>query len=236
MSVTVDSFTSFAPDRDWSFPIWGAAISRCGFPISKAVFCDNTGKDSGDQIRVQIPGAFTPVGDRYPVRFDKLSGGLRSWHFANIWNKYIPKFTGDYVLSIEDDVLPEPGFLKRMVESLQDTKVGVVGLAVKCRHKSAHLMVYRCTSIDPFILDRKNLVRERSGKVEVDSVSTSCCLFRREFLDGFQFQSSPNEAPKGGWGHEWSLMKKIRKAGYKVLCDFDIKVWHYQSPTEFVQI
>ena len=233
----IDLFTSFAPDRAWSFPIWRQAVSNCGFPISKLVLCDNTDQTTSHEIIGAVPPGFTlssVVLNRYPIRFDKEPGNIRSEHFANIWNLHIPKFDQEFVLSLEDDVLPEPGFVKQLVECMKPD-VGVAGLGVKCRHKSAHLMVYHCTSLEPFVIDRRNLVKERRGIVEVDSVSTSCCLFRRSLLDdGFRFLSSPNGDGKGGWGHEWSLMKKCRLAGLKVVCNFDVPVRHWKNASEWI--
>lgn len=229
----IDLFTSFAPDRSWSFPIWRQAVTNCGISVSKLVLCDNTGQPTSHEIIGAVPPGFTVVLNRYPVRFDKEPGSVRSERFADIWNLHIPKFDQEFVLSLEDDVLPEAGFVEKMMECMKPG-VGVVGLGVRCRHKSAHLMVYRCTSLEPFVIDRKNLIKERAGVLEVDSVSTSCCLFRRSLLEGFKFTSSPNNDGKGGWGHEWSLMKKCRLAGLKVLCNFDIPVRHWKNASEWI--
>ena len=148
-----------------------------------------------------------------------------STHLANVWNETIDSkaFDGaEFVLSWEDDVVPEPGFLPRMLAAMKPG-VGIVSLPVRSR--MGHLMVYDVISADPFRLDWKKKLDGKTGVQEVGSVSLSCALIRKSILDGFRFSAQPN-GNSGGCGHEWCLMKRCHQLSLKIVCDFDITVAH----------
>jgi glycosyltransferase involved in cell wall biosynthesis len=148
-----------------------------------------------------------------------------STHLAHVWNETIDSkaFDGSkYVLSWEDDVVPEPGFLPKMMAAMKPG-VGIVSLPVRSRQ--GHLMVYGVTSVDPFRLDWKNKLDGKTGVQEVGSVSLSCALIRKSLLDYFRFTAQPN-GDSGGCGHEWCLMKRCNQLSLKILCCFDVTVAH----------
>lgn len=148
-----------------------------------------------------------------------------STHLAHVWNETIDSkaFDGsEYVLSWEDDVVPEPGFLPKMMAAMKPG-VGIVSLPVRSR--MGHLMAYDITSVAPFRLDWKKKLDGRVGVQEVGSVSLSCALIRKSLLDGFRFTAQPN-GDSGGCGHEWCLMKRCNQLSLKILCCFDVTVAH----------
>ena len=224
-------YTAFHKDRDWSMRFYETALQHGGYMPSKIV----TMRDSDG--RKDVEGILHD--NAVHLRADSVCGSgseAISNHLASMWNQVINSdaFEGvDYVLSLEDDVVPNELFLARMVMQMDsDSNIGVVGLPVDSR--KGHLMVYRLKSVDPFLLDRKRRYRKMDGLNDVGSVSLSCTLIRASLLRNFRFTGTPNPGKKHrAFGHEWSLMKMCHRLGMRVTCDFGIGVKHMKGPDDF---
>jgi len=121
--------------------------------------------------------------DRYweaRKKFDELFKVL-----AGAWNWFIEESRGDYILSLEHDVLPQEGTYKKLIEGLnKHPEAGAMACPAKTRHK-AH------KNVTMIRVERTKGVWGKfyfaeSGKELFEPCgwsSLSCILFRKELIE-----------------------------------------------------
>ena len=231
----VTLFTPFSPVRTWTHPIWMEGIRGAEHYIDRVFAFNNTNTEmellkAFFKEEMDVPNIVVP----YPTVFHDKPAAVRAECIARMWTSAsrVISSVSKYLLSVEEDVVPEQGFLRQMMEVMEaNTEIAVLGLPVRSRH-TKHRMVYMTRSIDPWMLG--DVVPESTDRVQfVHSVSTSCALIRTDLLKGFTFTGRPNEDGSGGNGHEWSFMKKVLLAGKKVAC-LNIGSKHYVDEKTWV--
>jgi len=219
-------FTAFAANREACLETWVRQVESAGYPIDGRVFVlDNPRPD----VEAYARSCGAVVWTRPPL--EAGDSGTVCEHLAGHWNLVLPELLKyDYILSVEDDVFPEPGYLHRLLTFQRSQKgIAIVGAAVPAR-KDRHIMAYPLKSLDPWAIDSKAEL-PKSGRHAMGSVSLCCTLIRTTVLPkGFQVTGRPNidaeGNPSGPRGHEFSIMKAITTQKYKVGVDFDMKVEH----------
>jgi len=218
-------FAAFAPGRELCLEKWIRHVEAGGYPIDGRIFVlDNPRPDVENYAR--SCGAL--VYSRPPLP-STCSADICE-HLAGHWNLVLPELSKyDYILSVEDDVFPEPGYLDKLLDIQRSQRgIGVVGAAVRAR-KDKHVMAYHLKSEDPWLADTRAPIPDH-GVHSMGSVSLCCTLIRTKALDPeWRFTGRPNVTdgqPSGAKGHEFSLMKHVAARGWKVAVDFDLKCEH----------
>lgn len=212
MNESITLVTFFAPGRKDIHDLWLDAVSK--LQIDKIILVNNSNEEI-NHSKIKRPINIV----RYSKSFADKSSRDKAEQFAEMWNLITPIIDTDYVLSLEDDIIPCDGFLSKMTDEMTHD-IGIIGLPIRSRHSKC-VMAYNCISIEPWKLDRKYKVQGK-GLTRVDSVSLSCTLFRSILLRNFQFTGYT-----GGNGHEWSLMRHCAFSNLKVYCDFDLSAKHH---------
>ncbi len=218
-------FTPHAPGREWALKGYTDAVMQAGHTINRLVMMLDSRRDD---VRAAWPKAHFLTHAPLAARTAKAMAS----HMSSLWNTAIDSGLTDdvrWVWSLEDDVVPPAGTLKRLLGIAQaHPGIGIVSTPLRARTRSGkpgHLMIYRRKSNDPFVIDRQFRYKHTTGVHDVGSVHVGCTLIRADLLKGFRFTATPNDG-KGGFGHEWSLMKHCAMRGLRIVVDFGLDVQH----------
>lgn len=223
---TVCLFTAFAPGKEFCLDKWIRHVESGGYPIDGRIFIlDNPRPDVENYARSCGALVYT----RPPLPSTDSADVCE--HLAGHWNSVLPELLKyDYVVSVEDDVYPEAGWLRRLV-TIQHSQRGIAiaGAAVRAR-RDGHVMAYQLKSEDPWIAETRATPPPTGGVQAMGSVSLCCTLIRTTAIgDGWVFTGQPNVTdgkPSGARGHEFSLMKRVASQGWKIAVDWDMEVEH----------
>ena len=127
-------------------------------------------------------------------------------NLAVVWNRLIEESTEDVICLLNNDTLVEEGW-DRMIEVLEDKKVGAVGpVCNNCGGK------------------QKNM--EKNGQIEeINDLSGFCYLFRKEVWE--EVGEFPEDMPF--YGQETVFNRKLEDRGYKLMVDRRVYIHHYKG-------
>lgn len=223
---TVCLFTAFAKGREACLGKWIRHLEAAGYPIDGRIFIlDNPRPD----VEMYARACGAVVYQRPPLE-SRDDAAATANHLAGHWNAVLPELLKyDYIISLEDDVYPEQGFLRRLLAFQRSQRgIGAVGAVVAGR-KDGHLMAYPLKNLEPWDIDT-HTPQPVTGHRSVGSISLSCTLLRTTCIPkGFQFTGQPNVVdgqPHGRRGHEFSLWKAMSLAGHKIGADYDLRTEH----------
>ncbi|MCC7260914.1 MAG: glycosyltransferase, partial [Candidatus Latescibacteria bacterium] len=165
-------------------------------------------------------------GDIRVVRNDQNQG------FARACNQGVEAAAGEYVILLNNDTVPQPGWLEALVRLADsDPRIGVVGARLlypgtgKIQHAGLEMVagmpehVYRgAAGDDPRVLVQRDL----------DMVTGACMLVRREL---FVARGGLDTAYVNGV-EDVDLCLRIRQAGYRVVYCPDCVVEHHEGASE----
>jgi len=140
---------------------------------------------------------------------------------------------GDYICYLNNDTLPQWGWLERMVDVLEkNPKVGIVGARLyfnqddkgiwKIQHAGVTFRNGEIEHIGRFQTDKE--VRGM-GCEEIESVTGACMLVRKE-LAGFDAKYVR------GYYEDIDLCLTVRQKGYKVVLNHEAKLIHYEGKSQ----
>lgn len=125
----------------------------------------------------------------------------------------------EYVLVIEDDIVPEPAALKKMLKTV-DAYTAAVVAHYEC-HIQGHSLVWYTTKKGDV-----HFPRRKEGIEEVGGSGFGCSLFRVSDLRKNPFYTRVHHTPPEWYDH--ITYKTLQRYG-KVLCNWDIDVEHLQT-------
>ena len=152
--------------------------------------------------------------------FDNPNSVEKTTKMYNLWWKMKDYVDGDYVLSLEDDVVPTPDAITKMKEFLNsDSNIAFVSAAVRRRgggwmnHAIINGVMKHWIQDDPF---------------EVHLSHMSCVLFRGDVFQKLSLKKASNYV----WEH--TIMNDIKAMGMKAWClGYQCVAKHYASPERF---
>lgn len=125
----------------------------------------------------------------------------------------------EFVLVIEDDIVPEPAALKKMLKTV-DAHTAAVVAHYEC-HILGHSLVWYTTKKGDV-----HFPKRRKGIEEVGGSGFGCSLFRVSDLRKNPFYTRVHHTPPEWYDH--ITYKALRKYG-KVLCNWDVAVEHLRT-------
>lgn len=139
-----------------------------------------------------------------------------------------------FILFLNSDTVPTPGYLSTMLFNMFDPKVGIVGAKLLFAEGSPHgpfgtvqhCGVFRTKHGEPFhAYEKANPYDERANcRLELDCITGACLLVRRalfEDLEGF------DPVFRVGTFEDVNLCWEARKVGWKVVYDPNAVVYHH---------
>ena len=150
----------------------------------------------------------------------------------NIGIRYALKSGADYVLLLNNDTTVDKDFLKELISvAHRDTNIGVIGPKIYW-YDAPHTIQSTGARIDFWTGGAMSLNWKKTddaldaagvdGLLPVDYVFGACFLVKRSvikevgMLDPVYFL----------YGEDVDWCMRIRRAGYKIVCDLNSKIWH----------
>lgn len=159
---------------------------------------------------------------------------------SEIWSRADKHFTGAFVMSIEDDNIPEhPGAVAKLYEGLGPDVGAVCGpyhsrpvvdsnrlLALEWFHRKDGATSLRQITRHPGDLPDE----PTGGCTDIGATGVGFTLIRREILHGFEY---PFGRPGQWMGQDFGLWRHLRDRGDRLVCHWGAPIRHYYTPTEY---
>jgi GT2 family glycosyltransferase len=139
----------------------------------------------------------------------------------------LAKAKGEFILLLNNDAVVKHDYLTVALESFQDKQVAAVGGRAYFWNDDAPLLdeqnpFYSYMEVDIFSGEARMLSQDSSRIQEVNVVSGSAVLVRRSVIDKIGYLYDPFFA----YFEETDLFARMKRAGYKVLYDPRLRIWH----------
>lgn len=137
----------------------------------------------------------------------------------------------DFVLCLEDDILPPPHTLTEMVHALQaDRLAGVVSGCVQTRFsKKGHLLAWQGHWSDTGRMDHhEHVIDAPQGNIQVTAAGFMCTLFRRQVWDAIAFRPGPLWSRSNAF-YDWAAAHEVERLGWRWLLCGGVRCVHLQS-------
>ena len=198
-------------------------VTPTGFEL---ILIDNASTDNTKAVFQKLKKKFKNI----KTIFNKKNLG-----FAKANNIGLAKTTKPYVCYLNNDTLPQWGWLERMVDVLEtNPKAGAVGARLYfpknpkrewiVQHAGVEIRNGEPKHIGGRIKDKlvKNL-----GIQEVGAVTGACMLVRKKL-------GKLNEKFTRGYYEDIDLCFRLREKGWKVFVNHDAKLIHYEGKTQIL--
>ena len=126
----------------------------------------------------------------------------------------------EYVLVIEDDIVPEPAALKKMLKTMDEHTAAVVA-HYEC-HLQGHSLVWHHNRKGNVV----HFPKRRKGIEQVGGSGFGCSLFRMSHLQQTPFRTCVHHKPPA-W-YDYITYNRLQRSG-KVVCNWDIDVEHVKT-------
>jgi hypothetical protein len=154
---------------------------------------------------------------------NRVSGKDNARHFYQmaviyVYNLMLAGCSTEFLFTLEDDIAPEPGALKKLFEAFREDTVAAVA-SYPCRFRDCVIVWSKQNG------KRVQFAKARSGVEPVCGSGFGCSLFRSSVLKKQPIHYSGDRPD--GW-YDDVAFALLREHG-SVLCDWDIKVEHMES-------
>ncbi len=198
-------------------------------PGFELILVDNNSTDGSKDILKSLEKKYSKQGHDIKCIFNKENLG-----FAKGNNIGLKQATKDYILYLNNDTLPQWGWLERMIDVL-DTKedAGVVGSRLYFKQKEDESWEIQHAGIK-FNIDNepKHIGRYKKdslvsvvGVQEVEAVTGACLMVRKKL-------AKLNEKYIRGYYEDIDLCLVARKKGYKVYINHESRLVHYEGKSQ----
>ena len=140
-----------------------------------------------------------------------------SLNISGLRNLGASKARGNILTFIDSDCIPVKDWLFNGILRLQDKNVGVTGAACSIPHKSTWV-------------EKAWYSSKPKGVKEVDFLGTANMFVWKELFDRL---SGFNEELRTG--EDYEFCNRVKRCGYKVVSDDDIKVFHLRGPRTLIE-
>lgn len=154
--------------------------------------------------------------NEYGIEWIVLPGQRKGQHYSHEHAQEIGK--GDFIFRIDDDEVAEPDVLERLLASMKEG-VGAVAPAVLLPNPTPLPTGMKNT----MSMLHSNVQWFKHTGIEEQEHLYSCFLYRKNIAH-YELTLSPKAHRE-----ETIFSHRIKRAGYKLLVDFDAKVWHHRQ-------
>jgi GT2 family glycosyltransferase/glycosyltransferase involved in cell wall biosynthesis len=190
------------------------------------ILIDNASKDDTWNVIQELQGKYPNI---------KAIHNEKNMGFATGNNQGLKIATKEYICHLNNDTIPQWGWLERMVDVLENKpEVGIVGARLyfnkdengiwKIQHAGVTFKSGQLEHIGRFQHHEKV---PRRGIEEVESVTGACMLIRKE-LAGF------DEEYIRGYYEDIDLCLSIREKGFKVVINHEAKLIHFEGMSQIL--
>jgi GT2 family glycosyltransferase len=150
----------------------------------------------------------------------------------NIGMRYALKACADYVLLLNNDTIVDKHFLTELVRAADnDASIGVIGPKIywcdapNVIQSAGSRVNFWTGRITPLSKGKtaEEIERFTAEKLlDADSVSGSCLLIKRKVVE----EVGKLDPTYFCYGEDLDWCVRISRAGYRIVCDLDSKIWH----------
>lgn len=194
-------------------------------PGFELIIVDNASDDNSKAVLTQLKKDYPDI----KLKFSKTNRG-----FAGGNNYALKDATRKYVCYLNNDTLPQYGWLERMIDVLENKpKAGVVGARLYFPKKPDHSWEIQHAGIS-FNADHepKHIGRfkqdhqvNKIGTEEIEAVTGACMLVRKKL-------AKLNENYERGYYEDIELCLEAREQGYKVYINHEARLIHYEGTSQ----
>ncbi len=195
-------------------------------PGFELIVIDNASTDNTKDILLNLKKKYKDI----RLIFNKKNLG-----FARGNNIGLRVASNSYICYLNNDTLPQYGWLERMIDVLEtNNKAGIIGARLYFPEHLQRGWVIQHAGItlksgEPkHIGGRRKEAYVRKGGIEEVEATTGACMLIRKSLARF------DERFKRGYYEDISLCLKIRARGYKVYINHEAKLIHYEGVSQVI--
>lgn len=193
------------------------AVKKLDYDNFDVLIVDNSETD-GYLKEIKALGMNAIKGKWFPGARDRIV------HSRNLLKDYALKNGYEYFFSLEQDVIPEPDVLKKLLSHNQKIVSGIVRNNLPFQNQFKFLpMVYVAHKLDPTGLDY--ISEEELNKpqlIEIKGCALACILIHRSVLEKINFRYA------GGFD-DMMFCKDAINAGFKIHADTSVMPRHLHS-------
>ncbi len=200
-------------------------------PGFELILIDDASSDNSKKVLKALEKKYSALGHDIKCVFNTDNLG-----FAGSNNAGLKQATREYILYLNNDTLPQWGWLERMVDVFENKEdAGIVGARLYFPQKKdgsweiQHAGIEFNGDKEPKHIGRykKNHLVNTIGIQEVGAVTGACLMVKKEFAEF-------NEKYIRGYYEDIDMCLKVREKGYKVYINHEAKVIHYEGKTQSV--
>lgn len=147
--------------------------------------------------------------------------------FAGGHDDALPYTSGEFILLLNNDAIIKPNYISHAISQFEDEELAVLGGRAYFWNDDEQLLdesnrFYSYMNINPVTAETTPLMQDYGVRQEVNTVSGSAVIVRRSVIEevGYLFR------PYFAYYEETDLFARIKRAGYKVVYDPNLRIWH----------
>jgi len=139
----------------------------------------------------------------------------------NLLRKYFLDNNYDYLLSLEQDVIPPKNVIEKLLSHNKEI-VSAVYFNTSQKHKRLIPLLAKSTGLDKLSYLPEKFVKTSNNLVEVDYCGLGCVLIHKLVLEKVKFRFN---SKKPGFD-DWWFCKDAKENNFKIYADLSIKCKH----------
>jgi GT2 family glycosyltransferase len=185
------------------------------YPGYELVIVDNGSRDG-------TPAYLRELADRNP--HVRLVLNAENAGFARACNQGLATARGDLLVLLNDDTLPTPGWLPRLIAPLADPAIGLAGAVTNRIGNEAEIPVSYRTWGELLEFAAQRAVSHHDAVFDIRTLTMFCLAMRRDVLE----QIGPlDQRFEIGMLEDDDYSMRARQAGYRLVCAEDAFVHHF---------
>lgn len=156
--------------------------------------------------------------------------------FAGGHDDALPHTHGEFILLLNNDAIIKSDYISRAISQFEDERLAVLGGRAYFWNDKEPLLdesnrFYSYMNINPITAETNPIMHDYGTRQEVNTVSGSAVIVRRSVIDevGYLFR------PYFAYYEETDLFARIKRAGYKVMYDPSLRIWHKNGASSGAQ-
>ncbi len=239
MEYRLGVYTPFGAERFEEIEIWKKSLSTLDLDKKCAVVAiDNSAEKCTKEALLThlatLPCTTIYIPYKAHITNKTIRHNFHAYHMTTITNLVVSFLSScEWVLSLESDILVDAVALSTMTKYIEKD-VGIIGPPI-CSRWTRALSCYEPHDY-PWPRPRVRVTdRPKTGVTEVGCYGMGFTLIRGHLFSSIPFAATPNFDGTGGNGHEWYFMRKVREAGWKILCCWDVRPDHFNAKGEAIR-
>lgn len=156
--------------------------------------------------------------------------------FAGGHDDALPYTSGEFILLLNNDAIIKSDYITKAISQFKDEELAVLGGRAYFWNDDEPLLdesnrFYSYMNINPVTAETTPIMHDYGVRQEVNTVSGSAVVVRRSIIDKVGYLYRPYFA----YYEETDLFARVKRAGYKVMYDPALRIWHKNGASSGAQ-